>query len=55
MDDAEPAIGRATRAVVNSAQGVEPFRETDRLSDAVLLAALKQKADGWEPRRGPFG
>jgi predicted TIM-barrel fold metal-dependent hydrolase len=42
-------------AVVNYAQGVEPFRGTDRLSEperAMLMGGACAKAYGWEPKKG---
>ena len=45
-----------TRAfVVNYAQAVEPFRQTDRLSDderAMLMGGACAKAYGWSPQQG---
>ncbi len=42
-------------AVVNYAQGVEPFRMTERLSEserAMLMGGACAKAYRWEPRKG---
>jgi predicted TIM-barrel fold metal-dependent hydrolase len=42
-------------AVVNYEQGVEPFRTTDRLSEAeraMLMGGACAKAYGWEPKKG---
>ena len=42
-------------AVVNYPQAVEPFRETDRLSDserAMLMGGACAKVYGWSPKRG---
>src|SRR5919201_373442 len=42
-------------AVVNYAQAVEPFRQTDRLSDnerAMLMGGACAKAYGWSPTKG---
>src|SRR5919201_874745 len=42
-------------AVVNYAQAVEPFRQTDRLSDsdrAMLMGGACAKAYGWSPTHG---
>ena len=41
-------------AVVNYEQGVAPFRETSRLSEAeraMLMGGACAKAYGWEPRK----
>ena len=41
-------------AVVNYEQAVEPFRQTDRLSDserAMLMGGACARAYGWSPRR----
>jgi predicted TIM-barrel fold metal-dependent hydrolase len=43
-------------AVVNYEQAVEPFRQTDRLSDserAMLMGGACARAYGWAPTRGP--
>ena len=42
-------------AVVNYEQAVEPFRQTDRLSDserAMLMGGACAKAYGWSPKKG---
>jgi L-fuconolactonase len=42
-------------AVVNYEQAVEPFRQTDRLSDserAMLMGGACAKAYGWSPKNG---
>jgi L-fuconolactonase len=42
-------------AVVNYEQAVEPFRQTDRLSDserAMLMGDACAKAYGWSPKKG---
>ncbi len=42
-------------AVVNYEQAVEPFRQTDRLSDserAMLMGGATAKAYGWSPKKG---
>jgi hypothetical protein len=48
--------GRRTRAfaVVNYEQAIEPFRQTDRLSDserAMLMGGACAKAYGWSPKK----
>ncbi len=42
-------------AIVNYEQAVEPFRQTDRLSDserAMLMGGACAKAYGWSPTKG---
>ena len=42
-------------AVVNYEQAVEPFRQTDRLSDSertMLMGGACAKAYGWSPKKG---
>ena len=42
-------------AIVNYEQAVEPFRQTDRLSDserAMLMGGACAKAYGWSPKKG---
>jgi len=41
-------------AVVNYEQAVEPFRQTERLSDAeraLLMGGARAKAYGWSPKK----
>lgn len=49
------AYCRRTLAIVNYEQAVEPFRQTDRLSDsewAMLMGGACTKAYGWSPNNG---